>query len=71
MCLATVYIDNNGQDEEVMRGVFWIEVESQGVRLITFLGERKMFQAKIKSIDLLKGSIVLEGKKNAEEKRSR
>jgi predicted RNA-binding protein len=60
MCLATVYIDNNGQEEEVMRDVAWIEPESQGVLLISFLGERKLFQTRIKSIDLVHGSIVLE-----------
>lgn len=61
MCLATVYIDNNGQKEEVMCDVAWIEPGSQGVLLITFLGEKKLFQTRIKSIDLMKGSILLEG----------
>ncbi len=61
MCLATVYVDNNGQKEEVMCDVAWIEPGSQGVLLITFLGEKKLFQSRIKSIDLLKGSILLEG----------
>ena len=60
MCLATVYIDNNGQEEEVMRDVAWIEPESQGVLLISFLGERQLFHTRIKSIDLVHGSIVLE-----------
>jgi hypothetical protein len=41
--LATVYIDNNGQEEEVMREVEWIEPESQGVLLISFLGESSCF----------------------------
>jgi len=61
MWLATVYIDNNGQEEQVMRDVAWIEPESQGVLLISFLGERKLFQTRIKTIDLVNGSIVLEG----------
>jgi len=61
MCLATVYIDNNGQEEEVMRDVAWIEPENQGVLLISFLGERQLFHTKIKSIDLMHSSIVLEG----------
>ena len=60
MCLATVYIDNNGQEEEVMRDVAWIEPQSQGVLLISFLGERQLFHTRIKSIDLVHGSIVLE-----------
>jgi len=60
MCLATVYVDNDGQKEEVMRDVAWIEPESQGVLLISFLGERQLFHTRIKSIDLMHSSIVLE-----------
>ncbi len=63
MCLATAYIENNGQKEEVMHDVAWIEFEGQAVGLMTLLGERKLFQARIKSIDLLNSSIVLEGNK--------
>ena len=66
MCLATVYVDNDGQKEEVMRDVAWIEPERSGVLLISFLGERKLLQTRIKSIDLMNGSIVLESKKGAE-----
>jgi len=44
-----------------MCDVAWIEPGSQGVLLITFLGEKKLFQTRIKSIDLMKGSILLEG----------
>lgn len=62
MCLATAYVDNNGQKEEVMRDVAWIEPESPGVLLITFLGERKVFQGRVKSIDLMNSSIMLERK---------
>lgn len=61
MCLATVYVDDDGQKEEVMRDVAWIEPKSQGVLLISFLGERQLFHARIKSIDLLNSSILLEG----------
>jgi predicted RNA-binding protein len=60
MCLATVYVEDDGQREKVMQDVAWIEPENGGLQLITLLGESKLFQAKIKSIDLVKGSIVLE-----------
>jgi len=66
MCLATVYIDNNGQEEEVMRDVARIKPESKGLLLFGFLGERKFLQARIKSIDLLNSSIVLEGENKGE-----
>jgi predicted RNA-binding protein len=60
MCLATVYVEDDGQREKVMQDVAWIEPESGGLQLITLLGESRRFQARIKSIDLIKGSIVLE-----------
>jgi predicted RNA-binding protein len=60
MCLATVYVEDNGQREEVMQDVAWIQPERGGLQLITFLGESKRFQARIKSIDMVNGSIVLE-----------
>jgi predicted RNA-binding protein len=60
MCLATVYVEDDGQREKVMQDVAWIKPESGGLELITFLGESRRFQARIKSIDLIKGSIVLE-----------
>ena len=60
MCLATVYVEDDGQREEVMQDVAWIKPQSGGLQLITFMGESRLFQAKIKSIDLVHGSIVLE-----------
>ena len=60
MCLATVYVDHNGQKEEVMHDVAWIKTGSHGLQLITLMGESRLFQATIKSIDLMKGSIILE-----------
>jgi len=60
MCLATVYVEDDGQREEVMQDVAWIKPGSGGLQLITFLGESRLFQAKIKSVDLVHGLIVLE-----------
>lgn len=59
MCLATVYIEEDGQREEVMQDVAWIKPANGGLRLITFLGESKLFQAQIESIDLMNSLIVL------------
>jgi len=60
VCLATAYIENEGQQEEVMQDVAWIESGSDGLLLGAFLGESKLFQAKIKQVDLVHNSIVLE-----------
>ncbi len=59
MCLATVYVENDSQREEVMQDVAWIEPANGGFRLITLLGESKLIQAQIESIDLMNSLIVL------------
>jgi predicted RNA-binding protein len=70
MCLATAYIENNGQKEEVMRDVAWIEFEGEAVGLMTLMGDKKVVQAKIKRIDLMDAIITFEGKKGSERKGS-
>ena len=60
MCLATVYVEDDGQQEEVMQDVAWIRPQSGGLQLISFMGESRLLQAEIKSIDLVNSSIVLE-----------
>jgi predicted RNA-binding protein len=59
MCLATVCIEDDGQRKQVMQDVAWIKPANGGLQLITFLGESKLFQAHIESIDLINSLIVL------------
>lgn len=59
MCLATAYLEENGQQKPVMEDVAFIEPEHDALRLVTFLGESKRFHSKIKRVDLLNGSIIL------------
>ena len=65
MCLATAYIENNGQREEVMRDVAWVEFEGEEVGLMTLMGDKELVKARIKRIDLVNGFIMFEGKKDA------
>ena len=60
MCLATVYAQNEGQEEEVMRDVAWVEPTGSELRLVSLMGESKLLQARIISIDLVNSSIVLQ-----------
>ena len=60
MCIATVYIDTVSGKEEVMGDVVLVEFESDGLRLTAILGEQKLLQAKVKSIDFLEHSVVVE-----------
>lgn len=68
MCLATVYVDHNGHRAEVMRDVAWVEPEGDQLLLIGLLGEERLLQGRIKSIDLLDSCIVLEGAMEDERK---
>lgn len=61
MCLATVYVERNGEKEEVMQDVAWIKPAGRGLRLMGLMGETKLVQAKIKDIDLMSSSITLQG----------
>ena len=71
MCLATVYIEDDGQREEVMQDVAWIKPANGGLELITFLGESKLFQAQIESIDLMNSFIILKRMTTNEDTRGR
>jgi predicted RNA-binding protein len=60
VCLATVVVDRDGRREEVMRDVAWVAPGCDGLVLANLLGEQRALKARIKSIDLLNSSIVLE-----------
>jgi len=55
-----VYVDHNGHREEIMRDVAWIELGEDKLVLIGFLGEERLLHSRIKRIDLLDSSIMLE-----------
>jgi len=59
MCLATVYVEEDGQREEVMQEVAWIKPADGEVQLTTLLGQSKRLQAHIESIDLMNSLVVL------------
>jgi predicted RNA-binding protein len=60
MCLATVYVeDDDGRREQVMQDVAWIQPTGGGLQLTTLLGESRLLQAQIESIDLMKSTIIL------------
>ena len=59
MCLATVYVKDDDQPQEVMQDVAWIRPAEGGLQLTTLLGESRLFQAQIESIDLMNSVIML------------
>ena len=60
MCIATVYVDEAGRMERVMQDVVSVELEDHGILMTTILGEEKLLKGKIKNIDFLKHSVIVE-----------
>ncbi len=60
MCIAKIYVDDGVQREEVMRDVVLVEAESRGLLLTDIMGEKKLLQARIKHVDFLEHSVLLE-----------
>jgi predicted RNA-binding protein len=51
MCIATVYVDINGELKEAMRDVIRIEAGNGRFQLVNLLGEEKYLEGKLKRID--------------------
>ncbi len=60
MCLATVYLEKDNQRQRVMEDVAWITPADRSIQLVTLLGESREFRCRIKTVDLVHGTIVLE-----------
>ena len=60
MCLSNVFIDSNGEKEEVLGDVAQVTVQTGGLLLTTLFGEERFIEAKIKYVDFLENSVVLE-----------
>ena len=61
MCLSNVlYVDSNGQQQEVMRDVAQMEAHNNGFLLIGLLGEQKFVQGEVRTVDFMyEHSVVL------------
>ena len=59
MCQATVYMVREGQEEEIMREVTYLEPVKGGVRLETFFEEPRTVTGRVASIDFLKHTVTL------------
>lgn len=62
MCLSKVYVAKNGEQELIMSEIASLKVEANKLLLTTLLGECKKISAKIREIDFLTHSIILENK---------
>jgi len=61
MCIATVYLDTDGELEEAMQDVIYIEAENSRFHLVNLIGEEKYLEGKLKRIDFWEEhSVVIE-----------
>ena len=59
MCQATVYLAEDGQEEEIMRDLILLEPVEDGLRLQAFFEEPRVVKARVGRIDFLKHSVTL------------
>jgi predicted RNA-binding protein len=59
MCQATVYLAENGQEEEIMRDLVLLEPVDDGLRLEAFFEEPVIVKARVSRIDFLKHTVTL------------
>jgi predicted RNA-binding protein len=59
MCQATVYMAQDGQEEEILRDVILLEPVEDGLRLEAFFEEPVIVKARVSRIDFLKHSVTL------------
>lgn len=60
MCLSKVYFNRNGRKEILLDEVASVIVDDGKLRLKTLFGEQKEIDARIREIDLVAHSILLE-----------
>ena len=60
MCLAKAYLKKDDGDEMLLKNVVSMEISEKTIIFTTVLLESKTIEANIKSIDFLKGNILLE-----------
>jgi len=65
MCLARVkFQDGKQSEDEVMNDVAWIEPADEGLVVTGFMGETRIVNGVIKSIDFMKSTVVVEWRKD-------
>jgi predicted RNA-binding protein len=60
MCLAKAYLKKDDGEEMLLKNIASMEISDKAVTFTTVLEESKTIEANVKSIDFLKGNIVLE-----------
>ncbi len=60
MCLSKAYFERNGERQLVAEEVSSMEIDGSRLRLKTLFGELKEVEARVREVDFLTHSILLE-----------
>jgi predicted RNA-binding protein len=59
MCEVKVFRKEKGEEVLLLKDVYLIEEETDGLRFETIFGEQKVFEAEIESISLSENKVVI------------
>jgi predicted RNA-binding protein len=62
MCEVKVFKKKNDEEVLLLRDVYLIEEEADGLRFETIFGEQKVFEAEIESVSLSENKVVIREK---------
>ena len=62
MCEVRVFKKEMGEEVLLLRDVYLIEEEPDGLRFETIFGEQKVFQAEIESVSLAENKVIIRDK---------
>jgi len=62
MCEVRVFKRENGEEKLLLRDVYLIEEERDGLRFETIFGEQKVFEAEIESVSFTENKVVIREK---------
>ncbi len=62
MCEVRVFKRESGEEKLLLRDVYLIEEERDGLRFETIFGEQKVFEAEIESVSFSENKVVIREK---------
>jgi predicted RNA-binding protein len=62
MCEVKVYRREKGEETLLLKDVYLIEEEGDGLRFETIFGEQKIYEAEIESVSLSENKVVIREK---------
>ena len=62
MCEVRVFKKEKGKEMLLLRDVYLIEEEPDGLRFETIFGEQKVFEAEIESVSLAENKVIIRDK---------